>query len=149
VALDGHRRQARGAFNQRYILQARAARVCAVHLQRSQNFVLPANDVCGTKLVQAKKICGFDNIGQIFGIAIWQRNQRNHVADLRIQGLADLMQHFRKRHAPGNRIEQSFFRLQQILNLRGRMNPSPALFGSFVKPWLPIVHLLASFPVPT
>jgi len=112
VPCDRNCGETRGAFNQLKLAGRGAARNAAVHLQRSKQFVILRNNTCGTKNMQTKKRCDPGDCGMIGYIVTRQGNERNHVANLRINSTADSIENFKKGCTGGNRLKKLFFRFQ-------------------------------------
>src|SRR4029077_12685047 len=109
LACDRNCRETRGALNQLKLADRGAARNAAVHLQRSKQFVILRNNSCGTKSMQTKKRCHAGDGGMIGYIVARQGNERNHVANLRINSTADPIENFQKGPTGRNRLKELFF----------------------------------------
>ncbi|PYU55933.1 MAG: hypothetical protein DMG55_25875 [Acidobacteria bacterium] len=59
--------------------------------------------------MQTKKRCDPGNCGMIGYIVAWQGNERNHVANLRINSAADSIKNFQKGRTGRNRLKKLFF----------------------------------------
>lgn len=121
MAADGYCGEAGGAFDQADFVEEGAARDAAVHLNRSEGFLICADNRCGAELVQAEDSCAFDNVSHAGGIVIGQSREGDDVANLGIQRVADLVKYHLERHTRRNRMKKLFFRSQQILNFGSRI----------------------------
>jgi len=112
VPCDCNCGETRGAFNQLKLAGRGAARNAAVHLQRSKQFVILRNNTCATKGVQTKKRRDPGDGGMIGYIVARQGNERNHVANLRINSNADPIKNFQKGPTGRNRLKKPFLSSQ-------------------------------------
>src|ERR1700758_2938740 len=67
--------------------------------------------------IDQKMGCIHGDCGKFAGVVPRQDNERHHIANLKIEGSADVMEYFRKPRASGNRLKQMFFCPQGILDL--------------------------------
>jgi len=88
VPCDRNCGETRCKFNQLKLAGRGAARNAAVHLQRSKQFVILHNNTCATKGMQTKKRCDPGDGGMIGLHRRAEENERNHVANLRINSTA-------------------------------------------------------------
>src|SRR5580692_12727039 len=93
---DRNTGQALCSFNQTKLVGRWASLIAAVHLQSSEEFMILGNYAFRTKNIQTKKRCVCGNCARFAGIFRRQANERNHVANLAIEGNADSIQHSRK-----------------------------------------------------
>jgi len=121
VAADGYCGEAGGAFDQADFVEEGAARDAAVHLNRSEGFLICADNRCGAELVQAEDSCAFDDVSHAGGIVIGQSREGDDVANLGIQRVADLVKYRFQWHPARNRMKKLLFRFQQILNFGSRI----------------------------
>jgi hypothetical protein len=112
VTCDRNCGETRRAFNQLKLADRGAARNAAVHLQGSKQFVILRNNSCGTKGMQTKKRCDPGDGGMIGYIVARQGDERNHVANLRINSTADPIENFQKGPTGRNRLKKLFFSSQ-------------------------------------
>src|SRR5579863_3965367 len=125
IAFDRDCCQTAGPFNQLKLMIKRVTLSATVHFQGADLCPACTKDAAGKEDVQPKERGVPSNFCGIHDVVFGQRNERNHVPDLAIEGGTDFIKNPGNGRSDGNRPKYLLFRFEQVLNLAFRMRWLP------------------------
>ena len=116
MALEGDGGEAGGAFDDLNFAEVRSAGEGGIHFEAGEVLAKVIDNGSGKKFMQAKESGASGDRGDDQGIFSGQGDDRKHVAELGVEGFANMLEDLGNGSAAGDGLKQLRFGSEEILN---------------------------------
>ena len=136
LTLQRQGREVGDSLNQQTFQRRGLSRIASKNLQASQEKVVERKNRAGRKNFQADLQGAASHRTEVIFVRVWERDDRDHVADTNINHHAEFVQDARQRGAERNQLEDLVLSDDRATAVIGTISTKPEVAGRPLGAWL-------------